>query len=43
MKPLIMAPFANEMPVKILSAKPQPAIFPILKASPPKTTKIESR
>ena len=39
--PLIMAPFANEMPVNIFNAKPQPAILPILKANPPNTTSNE--
>ena len=36
--PLIMAPFAKEMPVKIFKANPQPAILPILNANPPSTT-----
>ena len=41
--PLIIAPFAKLIPVKIFKASPQPAILPILKAKPPRITKIESR
>ena len=41
--PLIIAPFAKEIPVKIFKAKPQPAILPILKANPPNTTKMLNR
>ena len=41
--PLIIAPFAKEMPVKIFRAKPQPAIFPMLKAKPPNITSNESK
>ena len=37
--PLMMAPFAKDIPVKIFNANPQPAILPILKANPPSTTK----
>ena len=36
--PLMIAPFAKEMPVKIFKANPQPAILPILNANPPRTT-----
>ena len=38
----MMAPCEKEIPVKIFKAKPQPAILPILNASPPNTIKMES-
>ena len=41
--PLIMAPLAKEIPVKIFKASPQPAILPILNAKPPSITKKESK